>query len=165
MLQITNFMVLRVTVRNWQKDNYAYPEKTWQHIRGFFSALEVFFKNDMRYINSRFTYLLTYLPHLHLTATVTLSVRHLGVLAVSQERWLRNTLTLFWNKCKPLRACTEKQAKLIWLYQICGEYWKIVHWVNKSLHPKQTRSRSIWSCLHSKALWSCMQTDWHMPGS
>jgi len=26
-----------------------------------FSALEVFFKNDMRYINSRFTYLLTYL--------------------------------------------------------------------------------------------------------
>jgi len=24
------------------------------------SALEVFFKNDMRYINSRFTYLLTY---------------------------------------------------------------------------------------------------------
>jgi len=25
------------------------------------SALEVFFKNDMRYINSRFTYLLTYL--------------------------------------------------------------------------------------------------------
>jgi len=27
----------------------------------FISALEVFFKNDMRYINSRFTYLLTYL--------------------------------------------------------------------------------------------------------
>jgi len=28
---------------------------------GIISALEVFFKNDMRYINSRFTYLLTYL--------------------------------------------------------------------------------------------------------
>jgi len=26
-----------------------------------YSALEVFFKNDMRYINSRFTYLLTYM--------------------------------------------------------------------------------------------------------
>ena len=28
------------------------------------SALEVFFINDMRYINPRFTYLLTYLDHL-----------------------------------------------------------------------------------------------------
>jgi len=29
----------------------------------YISALEVFFKNDMRYINSRFTYLLTYLDN------------------------------------------------------------------------------------------------------